>query len=322
MPDLKMTIFYRHALIALALLAANADTEAQTQFEQKCAAPGVVKCETFDTTAALANVFQAHDFDTFAIDESIRANGEGSLRLEIPSNSVANGGGQYYSSLGGNFVAGDSFFVAFKQRFSQEMFSQALRDTRSSWKQVILHAENASCSQVELTTVNAFFRGFPEMYTACGARTLRNNLGGGNYQLQQGDYDCRYQQINTSDCARFRVDEWMTFYYEIRIGTWGADDSSIKAYVAFEGEPLRQFIDMPNFRLNSLSDVNRGYDWITLGPYMTNKDSSVAHPPARTWYDDLIVSTAPIFAPGEVPGVAAALGPASVPPQGLQTNNN
>ena len=93
---------------------------------------------------------------------------------------------------------------------------------------------------------------------------------------------------------------WMTFYYVISVGTFGASDSHVRAYVAYENGPLRSFIDMPDYPLQGSAETD-SFDMVHFGPYMTNKSAALDHPTAYTWYDELIVSTNPIWNAGEVP---------------------
>ena len=163
------------------------------------------------------------------------------------------------------------------------------------WKQVIFHGESASCSNVELTTQNIFQRGFPQLYTACGGEPFYVDLGNGDFLLQQADYPCHYQNMNSTDCSFYRSNEWMTFYYEFEIGAWGTPTSNIRAYVAYEGEPLLQYIDFQNYTLNFQDGPSDSYNRVQITPYNTSKDSSQSHATAFTWYDELVVSTQPIL---------------------------
>jgi hypothetical protein len=90
----------------------------------------------------------------------------------------------------------------------------------------------------------------------------------------------------------------MTFYYEVKVGGWGKPESSIRAWVAYEGKPYKQFINEVNYRLDFDSGPLDAFNAITFTPYNTNKPSDTAYPTASVWYDELIVSSQPISAPG------------------------
>ena len=91
----------------------------------------------------------------------------------------------------------------------------------------------------------------------------------------------------------------MTFYYEIKVGSWGKPNSSIKAWVAYEGEPLKQFENGTNYQLDFNSSPSDAFNAISLTPYNTGKSPAQDHPVAYTWYDELIVSRRPIPAPAQ-----------------------
>jgi hypothetical protein len=275
-------------------------------FNARCTAPGVIKCVGFDGAADIQHNSTLYPAAGGAfrgtIDTGIKASGNGSLRFEIPAGSGANASGYWSAYMGQQFGANTTFYVQFRQRFSQAMLDTRFVTGSGSttyWKQIILHKAGSSCASIELTTGNIQNRGFPQMYSQCGAQPLDTNLPGGDYGLQQGDYDCRYQ--NPSDCSFYQANEWMTFYYEIHLGSWGTPSSYIKAYVAYEGGPMLQFIDLPNTRLNYNNSPSDTYDTVDLLTYMTGKSGSQSHPTAYAWYDELIVSTQPIAGPnGEV----------------------
>ena len=160
----------------------------------------------------------------------------------------------------------------------------------------------STCASIELTTQNTWQHGFPEMYTDCGARGFEVDLGNGDLLLEQGDtastgYNCHYQNQVPATCAFYQPNQWMTFYYEVRLGNWGQANSTIKAWVAYEGGPLKEFIDMQNYTLNYNNGPSDVYNAVTLLPYNTHKDVTLTNLVAYTWYDELIVSTQPIPAP-------------------------
>lgn len=265
----------------------------------ECNDAGVVRCTGFDSTTEINEHLIPDGFDVYhgTLDTTIKSSGNGSLRFPIPPNTYANSSGAFLAPLGGEFGPGDTFYVAFKQRFSPEMLETSYNG--NGWKQVIIHRFGASCSSVELTTENTWQAGFPRMYTDCGARNFDVDLGNGDFLLQQGDYNCRYQNQNPNDCSFYRPNEWMTFYYEIELGQWGTNTSNIRAYVAYEGQPLQQFINMQNYALYYDDSPSERYAMIQLTTYNTNKDETLNHPVAFTWYDDLIVSTSPIYETGQ-----------------------
>src|SRR5256885_9568712 len=271
-------------------------------FEARCHAGGVLVCEGFDSAASFvaakwrgSGLYPAADGQLRGVrDSAIKASGSGSLRFEIPSHSPANASGYWRQSFGQSFGEGMTFYVQFRQRFSKEMLKNNWGET--TWKQAIFHNGASTCGQVELTTVQYYSDGFPMMYTDCGARMIATNEGRPPYLLQQGSYNCWYGQYNAKSCFMYPADRWVTFYYRVSIGRWDKPDSAIEAWVAMDGQPYKQWINMHKFTLKN-DTPKQDYDTVTLLTYMTNKSTSVDHPAAYTWYDELIVASKPIAAP-------------------------
>jgi hypothetical protein len=271
-------------------------------FDTRCHAAGVLVCEGFDSTTDFvrakwpnSGLYPAADeMIRGTMDTSVKASGKSSLRFEIPSHSPANSAGSWRQNIGRGFGEGSTFYVQFRQRFSKEMLKNNWGET--SWKQVIFHNSGATCADVELTTGQYYRDGFPIMYTDCGGRMISTNAGVPPYKLEQGDYNCWYGEYNAKNCFFYPIDQWVTFYYQISIGHWGKPDSSIQAWAALDGQAYRQWIKMPNYLLKN-ENPGKDYDTITLLTYMTGKSLLISQPVAYTWYDELIVSTAPIAAP-------------------------
>lgn len=271
-------------------------------FATRCKAPGVLVCEGFDSPGKFiaarwpsSGLYPAGDGAIHgSIDKEVRTSGMGSLRFEIPPHSGANASGYWKQAFGRSFGENGTFFVQFRQRFSEEMLKTDWGDT--TWKQAIFHNAAATCGEVELTTVQYYHNGFPIMYTDCGARALYTSGGNPPMKLEQGDYNCWYGKYNKKDCFLYPANQWVTFYFRVSIGRWEKPDSTIDAWVALDGEHYKQWIQMPGFLLKN-SHPGQDYDTVTLLPYMTNKDAGAEHPVAYTWYDELIVSTRPIAPP-------------------------
>ena len=273
-------------------------------FSSRCKAAGVTLCEGFDDPADFTpNKFLYPNYSGVykgTMDTTNTASGAGSLKFEIDPFTGANNAGYWTQSFGQDFGEGTTFYVQFRQKFSDTMLSNDWGDSsgNTSWKQAIFHKSGHSCTDVELTTTQHYVDGIPIMYTDCGSRGLYTNGGTPPYLLQQGDYNCSWgtKYSTNPSCFSYAPDVWVTFYYKVSIGHWGQADSSVESWVALPGQPLKQWIKMLNFRLDNGSPGN-DYNTVDLLPYMTGKDSSLNHPVAFTWYDELIVSKQPIAAP-------------------------
>ncbi len=286
-------------LLLAAGLATGADDPALADFRARCAAPGVLKCVGFDGDSDFdaGQVSPAADGRVRATrDAVVRASGAGSLRFEIPSRSPPNSSGYWLDSLGGKFGQGSTFHFQFRQRFSKALLETRYREP-AGWKQFIVYQAGPSCTSVQLVMLNQYLRGLPTLYTACGQNNLYVELPDGDHLIQQGDYRCHRRDPRPGRCAFYVSDRFMTFSFQVDVGTFGQPDSRVLGWVGVEGEPLRQFIDFPGLVLDYEDSPGEGFNRIQLTPYHTDKDHRQEHPVAFTWYDELIVSQSPIAAP-------------------------
>ncbi|HJY82392.1 MAG TPA: hypothetical protein VKK81_15090 [Candidatus Binatia bacterium] len=292
-------------------------------FQARCNAPGVIKCIGFDNTTSDivqnvnlfpdgAGVFRA------SLDTTTKASGAGSLRFALPPppTSGANIAGRWTlpTGWGMKFGQNSTFYVQFRQRLSPEMLNNTWD---SYWKAAIFHQDNLTCASIELTTINLYLTGVTNMYSDCGGKPMTTELDGMTwkdasppYLEQQGDYHCQYGNLNQNDCFYYVPNEWLTFYYEVHIGTWNQPNSTVRAWAAREGQPYKQFINVVNnLSLSCNTDPcdqspgkDQGYNNVTLLPYMTglNPNSGLAGVTSYDWYDELIISMQPIQAPQSI----------------------
>jgi hypothetical protein len=248
------------------------------------------------------------------LDTAIKTSGGGSLRFDLPPppHAGANIAGSWSPlnnrGLGNLFGENSTFYVQFRQRFSEGMLNNTWD---SSWKTVIFHMNQTTCGGIEITTVNRYMSGLLAMYTGCGTPSMFTTLDGSRHTesppllLQQGDYNCEYSRENPSSCWYFPANEWVTFYYKISLGDWDQNNSMIELWIAREGSTdYEQVIRVPNMTMTcnaaSCSNSNEGYNNVTFTPYMTslNNNSGRAGATSSMWVDEFIVSTQPIAAPG------------------------
>jgi len=301
-------------------------TSADADFQARCAAPGVVKCQGFNTmgspgsadlvrydvNASQANVLPRSDGQYRAtVDTSIKKSGAGSLRFQLDAGyASANIAGQYLpqtnDGLGAGFGENSDMYIQFAVRFSPEMQSN-LNVWDSAWKVAIFHQDQQSCASKELTTNH---RGNTDnwlmMYKDCGGEAMYTALDGFTwhepsppYLFHQGNYSCEYPDIG--NCWSYPTDKWITLYYKVHIGTYEQPNSTIEAWYSIDGQPYVKWINiLSNFRIYCNGGTvcpNEVFNNITLTPYMTGL-SRAAPVNAYVWYDELIVSRQPIAAPG------------------------
>lgn len=280
-------------------------------FDQRCADPNTIRCFGFEmeeiSTHGGSIVWGTHEAPVGAfvngmgVGEGLRArvelaadqkaSGDSSLKFFMPSNSGAGFAGQFYANFSDDysvqFGEGEEFYVQWRQRFSMEFLENRYMPD-SNWKQLIIgegdRRENParSCTQLELV-VNQDNFGNPAMYHSCGGK------------------DGRYDPIDQKWVVSYEPDQWMTFQLHVRIGTWYKNDgnyrndSVIELWVAREGEPSRVAVSEKYDLANNNPLAKYGKIWLL--PYLTRKDATQLHPDAYTWYDELVISTAPIADP-------------------------
>lgn len=304
-----------------------------SDFASRCAQPGVIVCQGWDQTSDFLPATwpgtglypnNANSYANATQDTTTFKSGSGSLRYKHPAGvAYANTTGYWRQLFGQRFGQNSHFYVQYAMRWSPEMVSNTTF-WNSRWKHIIMHqSDGASCSSVELTVVNSFSGSYPnvlpQMYTDCGARSMYTQLDNHTWTdstpllLQQtgqpgiSGYSCQYGALsngsgNGTGCFNLAQysNKWVTFYYDIQIGSWGQPNSVIKAYVAIDGGPYQQWVNVTNMTLYYSSGPSDGYDVMQLTPYQTGLSTS-APSDAYLWFDDLIISTQPIPPPGGVP---------------------
>lgn len=310
-----------------AALEQPAQADGSSDFQKRCAAPGVIRCFGFDDDVETSIHVKPPWGETAkrgAVDTQVKASGRGSLRFVIPPNTGADTSGNFSlnfaDDLTQQFGAGEEFYVQWRQRFSPEFLDTVYKGA-NGWKQVIIGEGDRpgfvanSCTQLEIVVQNTEQRGFPQMYHSCGGKDgnyeplQRWNEALNDIMLQQGDVTCTYRDQKKPPCFAYVANEWMTFQVHVKIGTWYQNnrvyrhDSIVQLWVAREGKPSKLVID---FRPKSLQG---GYDLandqpgtakygkIWLLPYNTNKSPTQVHPTGYTWYDELVISKAKIADP-------------------------
>lgn len=239
------------------------------------------------------------------------------------------------------FGEGEEFYVQWRQRFSPEFVSTAYEGGGGWKQVIIGEGDRPdgsiaySCTTLEVVTVNGYHRGFPSMYHSCGVKDgqyegLEEPVPPYDFLLQNAvrDPGCLYSLGNEATyvppCVGYVPDEWMTFQVHVAIGTWYQNDgvyhhdSTIQQWVGREGETSQMTIDFSpkdaecQGMQQSLPGCQTGYDLVNdnpdakygkvwLLPYNTGKDPAASHPTAYTWFDELVISRAPIPDPGAAP---------------------
>jgi PKD repeat protein len=263
------------------------------------------------------------------IDTTVKASGLGALRIDVPSNSPANAGGAWFGNfsadLSAQFGENSEFYVQWRQRFDQAMVDTVFQGAEGIKQAIITVGDQpggrtfSSCQDIGNIVQTYYMARVPIIYNSCTGSASHPAFSGlyepvGNpvtdYLLQNGTSPfCKYSKPTDGSsthpgpgCAGWAANEWMTFQVGITLGprnnvTREFDNSRVRFWVAREGQPSSLVLDwkpgIPGYfplTAGPASD-NQRFGKIWLLPYMTGKDASQAHPLARTWYDELIIST-------------------------------
>lgn len=248
-----------------------------SDFQDRCSSPGVVKCVGFDSPADIAGKYGDPSGilpgdSTPVIDTTVKASGNGSLKFTIPANSSANSSGSYFTNfsddLSVQFDSGREFYIQWRQRFSPEFISTQYAGGEG-WKQVIISEGDRpgvrvpSCQPMELVVTNNYYRGFPQLYHSCGEKDRQYEPFVESIPPSYTDFylqnairnpGCLYSLVNSGrpyipPCVGYKANQWMTFQVRIKVGTWYTGnhvykhDSIVQMWVAEEGKPSLLVID-------------------------------------------------------------------------------
>jgi len=275
------------AIAGIFLPHPGAQTTADQNFQSRCTGPGVVKCLAFDNSSGLGLTGGAK------IDNTVKASGAGSMRVDIAP-TAGDAPGNIMTKLGADFGEGSSLYLQWRQRFSPEMVDVDLGG--EGFKQFVIYDGTPCGPNMEVAMLNQDYGGFPILYAACGGTYLRKTQSGTNHILMWNQDGTICTSQNKAGCLRYKPDQWMTFYYEQKIGAWGQPNSVVKVSMAEENQPLKTFIDFSDFTFKS-DKATSAYRDIWIGPYSLGRTADASYPTARTWFDEFIISKQPIADP-------------------------
>jgi len=296
----------------------------EQDFQARCRAPGVVKCVGWDDPSDFIpasggkgyadGLYPASD-GTYqgTMDSAVKTSGAGSLRFTIRPNARANWTGYWRANFGPlddltKFGPHTTLYLQFRFRLDPEMLNfdwSKVGDT--GWKMFIAYGPipGPSCTGAQFVQENSYQWNIATGYTSCGSPALYTNHGKPPMFIEQGDYNCPYRSsvpfVKNLNCFAFLANTWMTEYWVVEIGDFGQPNTHFTAYIATEGQPLKRFIDLPNFTFNAGANAGDALETILLGPYMSGANGTKISPTAYMWFDELIISTKPIAAPSVRP---------------------
>lgn len=296
----------------------------------RCAQAGVIQCDPMDTTADTVPYFQDSNSNPAdgVLDLTSAPPGSGSsgsAMLNIPANvNYADISHNWNKGWPQGFGQNSHFYVQYRYKMDTNFANFDWHaNTGAGHKFSIFHYTGKTCGGVEITTQDQNQRGYPQMYSSCGSNNFNVDLGNNDFLYEQGNpvdgvtntntpYNCHRNFATIQECASVEdgnfagwvahPGEWLTFYYDIQIGTWQGNNSHVNGYFGYQGQPLIQFvnyntaIDCNNSppASNCLTDpaVFNHYDFLA---YVTSWSGGVGNTPQmNVWYGGAIVSTQPI----------------------------
>lgn len=222
----NISFFPNHQLGVIFFLVAVNENTAQvwllkpnTDFAQRCSAPGVIRCEGFDTVASISpgnclatnNCWSVQPYGgitqnaPISIDtSSLRASGGGSARFDVPA-STPNGSEIFYNfanNYATQFGANQTFYVSFRQYMGPGYTAIA----NAGFKQMNLGTGSigagstnsaSSCTNLEIVmqTLPAGNGGIMQAYNHCPpTNNWEAPIGGGDFNMQTGrtGLGCKY----------------------------------------------------------------------------------------------------------------------------------
>ena len=309
--------------------------DADTNFTTRCTAPGVVKCEDFNDAGDFVTnttVFAGDDSQVRCVrDTSVYASGGGAVKCTIPAGEwTSDPTGYYKVAIGTDFGEGNDLYFQFRQRFTANYITDATGPSAGFKSFILWHGSGNSCTDVQFVQQNIEQRTWPRWYTACGGtRTPPSGVqvthGDGDVALQFGlvdgtaggdGYWCtnRNDDPGETDCAFYTANQWITYDFHIRVGTWGSGNSLVRGWATYPNGVRRILLNHATFQFDNDTPASKKFRQLDLvtyhsncgggNPNCTTSDSQAA----STWFDEVIVSTNPIS-----PAITAAAAGAGTP---------
>jgi hypothetical protein len=297
----------------------SSDGAPDGDFQARCAGPGVLKCVGWDDPSDFTpasggggyadGLYPADDGSFGTMDTSIKTSGAGSLEFTIKPFATATDTGYWRANFGSvdnitAFGPHTTLYFQFRLRVDAPMLDfDWTTVSNNGWKVFIAYGPipGPSCTGAQFVQENTDQTNIATAYTSCGTPGLYSNDGNPPYLKEQGDYNCPYDSngdyTSNPNCFAYLADTWMTEYWIVQIGDFGQPNTSFTAYIAPDGQPLKKWIDLPDFVFNADPSPGDALESMLLEPYMSGADGTITNPTAHMWFDELIISTQPIAAP-------------------------
>ena len=302
---------------AVSVTLSNTTTTAGADFQARCTAPGVVKCVGWDSASDFVpasggggyadGLYPADDGTFQGTQDSTTSTSGTSLKFNIRAGNVSPLGSNPAGLWKANFPPvgqNQTLYFQFRLRLSPEMLNFPWNSVSGEgWKVFIAFGPvpGPSCTGDQFVQENTYQTNVATAYASCGSPALYTNNGIPPMLIEQGDYNCAYDSSGAystnPNCFTYPANTWMTEYWVVQVGSFGQPNSHFTAYIAPTGQPLKKFIDLPNFVFNNGGSASEALQQLILQPYFSGAFNATTNPAAAMWFDELIISTQPIAAP-------------------------
>jgi hypothetical protein len=273
-------------------------------------------------------------------DQNLKTSGGGSLRFAILKTDQANSGNwrHFLANDRRIFGQGDEYYVQYRQFVPAYYASHVFRGG-GGWKSSILSWYGSSFQNNEIVVQNSLHRGYPQGYnqdgnfvlweqeisTACSSSDYAHQpaIDNGPNPLGSGFTACendraRYGGLYSysgggqdplTGAFLYYPDEWITILQHVRIGNFNQSNTLIETWAARDGQ---DYVLLYSDARRRLGGDNGGHNGMWLLPYNTGRSADSSRQDTFTSYDEVIVSTEFIAAPGYPAG--------SSPPPSVRPN--
>ena len=249
--------------------------------------PDALVCHKFTNDTSVKDVWIDPGYS--CVPDAVFDSSEDAGRLSIGTKCGANSAGDFRFSWP---TQTGELWVQYRFKQEEEYLKKAKDYGLPHPKMMVLWEGANSCTSDQFTQTNAYYRGFPQWYEACGSGAVNVKQADGDYDLQPGGDSACYYRSPTSrppkECVYYKG-EWATFTYYFDLdGSKHGGKPWVDAWIQYDGESRVKIL---SFGLNYAEELQHGF----FAPYMTAKDPNIDHPVWHVWYQDFLVTARPLL---------------------------
>ena len=186
----------------------------------------------------------------------------------------------------------DQIWIQFRYKPQQELITEPDAYNLPHYKIMETWEGSSPCASSQFVEQNTYHRGYPQWYEACGSGDIWTSFANGDFDLQPGgDTACHYQPPTERPLEKclFYEGNWATISYHMDLnGSEHGGQRWVDGWIQYDGEPRVHVLSFPLGFTSALEHAH-------FSPYMTGKDPSIDHPIWSVWYQDILVTTTPLF---------------------------